>query len=153
VPAGIADGNRLRVSGEGQPGANGGPNGDLYVFFSVKEHPVFERHENDLHCSVPINVAQAALGDEIEVPTLEGPHRLGIPEGIQSGTELRVRGKGVADVNGRGRGDLVVHIVVKTPHKISKEQRKLFEQLAATLPVNNEPHEKGLLDKVKDLFS
>jgi len=153
VPAGIADGNRLRVSGEGQPGANGGPNGDLYVFFSVKEHPIFERHENDLHCSVPINVAQAVLGDEIEVPTLEGPHKLEIPEGIQSGAELRVRGKGVAEVNGRGRGDLIVHVIVKIPTKISKDQRKLFEQLASTLPVNNEPHEKGLLDKVKDLFS
>lgn len=153
VPAGIADGNRLRVTGEGQPGANGGPNGDLYVFFTVKDHHVFERHENDLHCSVPVNIAQAVLGDEIEVPTLEGPYRLSIPEGIQSGTELRVRGKGVADVNGRGRGDLIVRIVVKIPSKLSKDQRKLFEQLAATLPVNNEPHEKGLLDKVKDLFS
>jgi molecular chaperone DnaJ len=141
------------VTGEGQPGANGGPNGDLYVFFTVKEHPIFERHDNDLHCSVPINISQAALGDEIEVPTLEGPHKLHIPEGIQSGTELRVRGKGVAEVNGRGRGDLVVHVIVKVPTKLSKEQKKLFEQLASTLPVNNEPHEKGLLDKVKDLFS
>ncbi len=94
VPAGIADGNRLRVSGEGQPGANGGPNGDLYIFFSVKEHPIFERRENDLHCTVPINIAQAALGDEIDVPTLEGPHRLSIPEGTQSGTELRVQRQG-----------------------------------------------------------
>lgn len=153
VPAGIGDGNRLRVTGEGQPGTNGGPNGDLYVFFSVKDHPVFERRENDLHCSVPINIAQAALGDEIEVPTLEGPHKMQIPEGLQSGAELRVRGRGVAEVNGRGKGDLVVHITVKTPTKLNRDQRKLFEQLAATLPVNNEPHEKGLLDKVKDLFS
>ncbi|MCU1327979.1 MAG: chaperone protein DnaJ [Bryobacterales bacterium] len=153
VPAGIGDGNRLRVTGEGQPGANGGPNGDLYVFFTVKDHPIFERHENDLHCSVPISISQAALGDEIEVPTLEGPHKLEIPEGTQSGVQLRVRGKGVAEVNGRGRGDLIVHVIVKVPTKLNKEQRKLFEQLAATLPVNNEPHEKGLLDKVKDLFS
>jgi len=152
VPAGIADGNRLRVSGEGQPGANNGPNGDLYIFFTVKEHPVFERRENDLHCTVPINIAQAALGTVIEVPTLEGPHQLEIPEGTQSETELRVKGRGVAEVQGRGRGDLVVHIVVKIPTRLTKEQRKLFEQLDDTLPVNNEPHEKGLLEKVKDYF-
>ena len=125
----------------------------LVRLFFGKDHPVFERRENDLHCSVPINIAQAALGDEIEVPTLEGPHKMQIPEGLQSGAELRVRGRGVAEVNGRGKGDLVVHITVKTPTKLNRDQRKLFEQLAATLPVNNEPHEKGLLDKVKDLFS
>jgi len=153
VPAGIADGNRLRVSGEGQPGANGGPNGDLYIFFAVKEHPIFERHENDLHCTVPINIVQAVLGATIEVPTLEGPHKLEIPEGTQSQTELRLKGRGVAEVQGRGgRGDLVVHVVVKIPTKITKDQRKIFEQLEDTLPVNNEPHEKGLLEKVKDYF-
>lgn len=152
VPAGIADGNRLRIPSEGQPGANGGPSGDLYIFFTVKEHAIFERHENDLHCTVPINVAQAVLGDEIKVPTLEGPHDLTIPEGTQTGTELRLKGKGVPEVQGRGRGDLVVHIDVRTPSKLTREQRKLFEQLADTLPVNNEPHAKGLFEKVKDLF-
>ncbi len=152
VPAGIADGNRLRVSGEGQPGANNGPNGDLYIFFTVKEHAVFERHENDLHCTVPINISQAVLGDEISVPTLEGPHKLAVPEGTQPGTELRLKGKGVPEVQGRGRGDLVVHIDVKVPTRLTKDQRKLFEQVAQTLPVNNEPHEKGLLDKFKDFL-
>jgi molecular chaperone DnaJ len=145
VPAGIADGNRLRVPGEGQPGLHGGPNGDLYIFFSVKEHSIFERHENDLHCSVPITVAQAVLGADIKVPTLEGPADLAIPEGTQSGAELRLKGRGVPEVQGRGRGDLVVHVDVR-------EQRKLFEQLADTLPANNEPHQKGLFEKVKDLF-
>jgi molecular chaperone DnaJ len=153
IPAGIADGNRLRVAGEGQPGANNGPQGDLYIFFTVKDHPIFERHENDLHCSVPVNIAQAALGDEIEVPTLEGPYTLTIPEGTQSGTELRIKGKGIAEVQGRGRGDLIVHIVVRVPTKLSKEQKKLFEVLAETLPVNNEPHEKGIFEKVKDFFN
>ncbi len=152
VPAGIADGNRLRVPGEGQPGANGGPLGDLYIFFSVKEHPVFERHENDLHCTIPIAVTQAVLGDEIDVPTLEGPHPLVIPEGTQSGAELRLKGKGVPEVQGRGRGDLVVHLDVKIPAKLTREQRKLFEQLAESLPVNNDPQEKGLFEKVKDYF-
>jgi molecular chaperone DnaJ len=153
IPAGIADGNRLRVPGEGQPGANGGPSGDLYIFFTVKEHPVFERHGNDLHCTVPINVAQAVLGDEIPVPTLEGPHNLVIPEGTQNGTELRIKGKGVPEVQGRGRGDLIVHVDVRIPTKLTRDQRKLFEDLSESLPVNNDPHEKGLFEKVKDLFS
>lgn len=152
IPAGIADGNRLRVPGEGQPGVNGGPAGDLYIFFSVKDHPIFERHENDLHCTIPVNIVQAALGAEIEAPTLEGPQKLVIPEGTQSGTQLRIRGKGVPEVQGRGRGDLVAHIIVKVPTKLSREQKKLFEQLAETLPVDNEPHEKGLFEKVKDYF-
>jgi molecular chaperone DnaJ len=152
IPAGISDGNRLRVAGEGQPGVNGGPSGDLYIFFSVKEHSIFERHENDLHCTVPISITQAVLGDSIDAPTLEGPKKLEIPEGTQHGAELRIRGMGVPEVQGRGRGDLVVHVAVKMPTKLTREQRKLFEQLAETLPVNNEPHEKGLLDKVKDYF-
>jgi molecular chaperone DnaJ len=152
VPAGIADGNRLRVSGEGQPGSNGGPNGDLYIFFTVKEHPVFERHNNDLHCRIPINVAQAALGARIQAPTLEGPHEVNIPEGTQNGAQLRVRGKGVPEVQGKGRGDLIVHVEVRIPTKLSRDQRRLLEELRETLPVDNDPHEKGLLDKVKDYF-
>jgi molecular chaperone DnaJ len=152
VPAGIGDGNRLRVPGEGQPGANGGPHGDLYIFFTVKEHAIFERHGNDLHCTIPINIAQAVLGDEIAVPTLEGDHNLLIPEATQSGTELRLKGKGVPEVQGRGRGDLVVHVDVRVPSKLTRDQRKLFEELSVSLPVNNEPHEKGLFEKVKDYF-
>jgi len=152
VPAGIADGNRLRVAGEGQHGTNGGPNGDLYIFFSVKDHPVFERHENDLHCRIPINVAQAVLGARIQAPTLEGPHELVIPEGTQNGTQLKIKGKGVPEVQGKGRGDLIVHIDVKIPTKLTREQKRIFEELEDTLPVDNDPHEKGLLDKVKDYF-
>ena len=152
VPAGIADGNRLRVSGEGQPGSNGGPNGDLYIFFTVKEHQIFARHNNDLHCRIPINFAQAALGAKIQAPTLEGLHELTIPEGTQNGAQLRIKGKGIAEVQGRGRGDLIVHIEVRTPTKLSRDQRQLLEQLRETLPLDNDPHEKGLLDKVKDYF-
>jgi molecular chaperone DnaJ len=118
----------------------------------VKEHAVFERQANDLHCTIPINIAQAVLGDEIPVPTLEGPHMLVIPEGTQNGTELRVKGRGVPEVQGKGRGDLVVHVDVRVPTKLTRDQRKLFEELADSLPVNNEPHEKGLFEKVKDLF-
>ena len=152
VPAGIADGNRLRVSGEGQPGSNGGPNGDLNIIFTVKAHPIFERQNNDLHCRIPINFAQAALGTKIQAPTLEGLHELIIPEGTQNGAQLRIKGKGVAEVQGRGRGDLIVHIEVRTPVKLTRDQRQLLEQLRETLPLDNDPHEKGLLDKVKDYF-
>ena len=97
-------------------------------------------------------MAQAALGAKIQAPTLEGPHEITIPEGTQNGTELRIRGKGVPEVQGRGRGDLIVHIDVRIPTKLTREQRRIFEELEGTLPVNNEPHEKGLLDKVKDYF-
>jgi molecular chaperone DnaJ len=152
IPAGVADGNRLRLAGEGQPGGNGGPPGDLYVFLKVKEHAFFERHENDLHCTIPLNVAQASLGCEIEVPTLGQPHKLKIPEGTQSGAQFKIRHQGVAILNSSSRGDLYVHVVVKMPTRLSREQRKLLEQLRETLPVDNQPSEKGLFDKVKNYF-
>jgi molecular chaperone DnaJ len=152
VPAGVDDGTRLRLSHEGQPGANGGPPGDLYVFLKVRPHAFFERRENDLHCTVPLNIAQAALGCDIEVPTLEGQHKLKIPEGTQSGAHFRLRNRGVAILNSSGRGDLFVHVDVKVPKRLTREQRKLLEQLRETLPVDNAPAEKGLFDKVKDYF-
>ncbi len=152
IPAGVDDGTRLRLSGEGQPGAQGGPPGDLYVFLKVREHAFFERHEHDLHCTIPLNVAQAALGCEIDVPTFEGPHRLKIPEGTQSGAEFKLRHKGVAVLNGSGRGDLIVHIDVRVPTRLNRDQRRLLELLRDSLPVNNAPSEKGLFEKVKDYF-
>ena len=152
IPAGVDDANRLRLAHEGQPGGNGGPPGDLYVVLKVREHAFFERRENDLHCTIPVNVAQATLGAEIDIPTLEEPYRLKIPEGTQNGAQFRLRHKGVPAVNGGGRGDLYVHIDLKVPAKLTREQRKLFEQLRETLPVENQPAEKGLLGKVKDYF-
>jgi len=140
------------LSGEGGPGFNGGPPGDLYVVLTVKEHRFFERVENDLHCTVPIHLGQATLGAEIDVPTLDGTEKLKIPEGTQHGAQLRLRHRGVPYVNGGGRGDLYVHIEVKIPTKLSREQRKLFEQLSETLPVENDPRQKGIFDKVKDYF-
>ncbi len=153
IPAGVADGNRLRLSGEGQPSPNGGPTGDLYVFLKVKEHPFFERHENDLHCAIPVNFAQAALGAEITVPTLGEPAVLKISEGSQTGAQFRLKKQGIAQVNGHSRGDIVVHIQVKTPTKLNREQRKLFEQLHDSLPKDNEPAGKGIFERVKDLFA
>lgn len=152
IPPGVDDGTRLRLASEGQPGANGGPHGDLYVFLKVKEHPFFERQGTDLHCTIPLNLAQATLGAEIEVPTLENPHKLRIPEGTQNGAQFRLRNKGVPVLSGGGRGDLFVHIEVRIPSRLTREQRKLMEQLRDTLPVDNAPSEKGLFEKVKDYF-
>jgi molecular chaperone DnaJ len=152
IPAGVDDGTRVRMTNEGQPGANGGPHGDLYVFLKVRPHSFFERHESDLHCTIPVNFAQAALGSELDVPTLDQPYRLKIPEGTQTGAQFRLRHKGVPLLNGGGRGDLYIHVVVKTPARLTREQRKLMEQLRDTLPVDNAPTEKGLFEKVKDYF-
>jgi molecular chaperone DnaJ len=152
IPAGVDDGTRLRLAQEGQPGANGGPHGDLYVFLKVRAHPFFERQEQDLHCTIPVNIGQAALGAEIDVPTLEEPYKLKIPEGTQSGAQFKLRNKGVPHVNGGGRGDLYVHIEVRVPTRLSREQRKLLEQLRDSLPADNAPAEKGLFEKVKDYF-
>ena len=152
IPAGVDDGTRVRLGSEGQPGANSGPAGDLYVFLKVKEHPFFERRDQDLHCTIPLNLAQAALGCEIEVPTLEQPHKLKVPEGTQGGAQFRLRNKGVPMLSGGGRGDLYIHIEVKIPSRLTREQRKLMEQLRETLPVDNAPAEKGIFEKVKDYF-
>jgi molecular chaperone DnaJ len=152
IPAGVDDGTRLRLAGKGQAGANGGPPGDLYVFMKVEQHPFFERRDNDLHCSIPLNIAQAVLGVEIQIPTLDGSEALKIPEGTQNGAAFKMRGRGVPDVNGRGRGDLVIHIDVRVPSKLTREQRNLFEQLRDTLPADNTPGGRGIFDKVKDYF-
>jgi molecular chaperone DnaJ len=152
IPAGVDNGTKLRLSQEGQPGASGGPAGDLYVVVRVKEHPIFEREGDDLHCTVSINVAQAALGTEVDLLTFDGLQTVKIPDGTQSGARVKMRGLGVPRLQSSGRGDLFVHVNVKVPVKLSREQRKLLEQLRETLPAENEPHEKGLLEKVKDYF-
>ena len=152
IPAGVDTGTRLRLTGEGQPGANGGPHGDLFVVLKVEEHPVFDREGNDLHCTVPVNVAQAALGTELDILSFDGLKSVKIPDGSQTGSKIRMRGLGVPNVNGHGRGDLFVQLDVRVPTKLTREQRKLFEQLRESLPAQNEPHEKGLLDKVRDYF-
>lgn len=153
IPAGVDNGTRLRLQNEGQPGANGGPPGDLYVVLKVKEHPIYERQENDLHCKVPINIAQAVLGTSVDLLTFDGLQTLKIPEGTQSNAILRIKGLGVPFLNAGGRGDLYVHIDVRIPTKLTREQKKLFEQLKDTLPTDNAPENKGLFDKVKDIFS
>jgi molecular chaperone DnaJ len=154
VPAGVDTGTRLRVPGEGEPGENGGPTGDLYVVLEVKEHTFFERRGADLYCTIPVSMAQAALGAELPVPGLNGEEKLKVPEGTQSGAVFRIKGHGLPDPHGGGKGDLYYHVRVVTPSKLTREQRKLMEQLGATLKVENKPAERGssLFDKVKDIF-
>jgi molecular chaperone DnaJ len=153
IPAGVDSGTHLKLANEGQSGFNGGPAGDLYVVIKVKEHPIFERQGDDLLCVVPINVAQAVLGTNLNLLTFDGLEQVKVPEGIQTGSRIRLKNFGVPRLQGSGRGDLFVQVDVKVPGKLTREQRKLFEQLRETLPEENEPHEKGLLDKVKDYFA
>jgi molecular chaperone DnaJ len=160
IPAGIAAGQRLRLSGEGESGAGGGPAGDLYVVVHVQEHEFFHREGNDLFCEIPLHYPTLALGGEITIPTLEGEDTFKVPEGTTSGATFRLRGRGMPDVvSGRSRGDLLVTVKVVTPKKVTKEQRKLLEQLAETLPKEKfeptpreEHDERGIFDRVKDIF-
>lgn len=153
IPAGVEDGTRIRYSGEGDRGRQGGPSGDLYIVLSVKPHKFFERDGHDLHCQIPISFVQAALGAEITIPTLEGEAVLKIPEGTQSGREFRMRNKGVPYLNEHGRGDLITQVVVQTPKKLTKVQKELLRQLSETLEVENTPTSRGMFDKVKEMFS
>ncbi|HEX9345226.1 MAG TPA: molecular chaperone DnaJ [Candidatus Acidoferrum sp.] len=154
IPPGVDTGTRLRVAGEGEPGPNGGPAGDLYVVLEVKEHPFFERRGADLYCTIPLSIAQATLGTELQVPGLNGEEKLKIPEGTQSGAVFRIKGKGLADPRGGGKGDLYYHVLVMTPTKLTRDQRKLIEQLGATMKVENKPADRNssIFDKVKDIF-
>ena len=152
IPAGVDTGTRLRLGGEGNPAPQGGQPGDLYVVLKVAEHPIFERRESDLHCTLPVNVAQAALGAEITIETFDGPQIIRVPEGAQSGAQFKLRGLGVPEVNARGRGDLYVHVDVQIPKKLTREQRRHFEELRTLLPTDNAPHEKSVFEKVRDFF-
>ena len=159
IPAGIATGQRIRSTGDGEAGTLGGPAGDLYIVVFVREHEFFQRDGNDLHCTVPLPFTTLALGHDIKVPGIEGEHGLKIPESTQTGTTFRLRGKGMPDVSGRGHGDLLVTVQAVTPKKLTKEQKKLLEQLAATLPeqqvkpsVREDEDDRGLFGKVKDIF-
>ena len=150
VPAGVETGSRLRVSGEGQAGTQGGPSGDLYVVIHVAEHEQFERQGSNLYEAVPITFAQAALGADIMVKTLDGEEKLKVPMGTQTGTVFRLRGKGMPALGGRGRGDLFVSVTLITPTTLTREQRRLLEQLAEV--ENKDLESKGLVDKVRDIF-
>ena len=154
VPKGVEDGTRIRYAGEGDTGRLGGPKGDLYVILSIRPHDFFERHGQDLHCVIPISFPQAALGAEFEIPGIDdGAVHIKLPEGTQSGREVRVRGRGVPYLNEKGSGDLIVKVVVQIPRKLSRAQRDLVAKLADTMSVENKPTSPGLIEKMKDLFN
>jgi molecular chaperone DnaJ len=156
VPAGVDTGMRIRSAGNGEPGTNGGPSGDLYIELRVKKHDIFERDGDDLHCSVPISMITAALGGEIDVPTLAGKAAIDIPEGTQSGKQFRLRGKGIKGVRADYPGDLYCHIMVETPVKLSEHQRKLLHELGESFKKGGSKHSPGedsWADKLKNLFS
>jgi molecular chaperone DnaJ len=153
VPAGVEEGTRIRYAGEGDAGRLGGSKGDLYVILSIRPHDFFERHGHDLYCVIPISFPQATLGAEFEIPGIDGPVQIKIPEGTQSGKELRVRGRGVPYLNERGKGDLIIKVEVQIPRKLSRAQRELVANLAETMTVDNKPTSPGLMEKMKDLFS
>jgi molecular chaperone DnaJ len=150
IPAGVDNGNQIRLAGEGQPGLNNGPNGNLYLSINVKPHKYFRRRDDDILLDLDINVAQAALGAEVEVPTVDGDGMLKIPSGTQPGKVLRIRGKGVPRLRGNGRGDQLVVINVDIPKRLSSDQRVLFEQLAESLGSEVRPQERSFLDWLKD---
>jgi molecular chaperone DnaJ len=153
VPAGVEDGMRMRYASQGEPGFYGGPAGDLYVVLHVKDHDFFQRDGHNLHCSIPISFPQAALGAEIEIPTLDGTHKLKIPEGTQSGTVFRVKGKGVPVLNQHGKGDIMVEVRVDVPKKLNKRQRELLSELSGLTPVDNKPSKGAdFVSKVKEFF-
>ena len=155
IPAGIDEGMRLRHAGHGEPGVNGGPPGDLYVEIHIRKHSVFERDHDDLHCEMPISITVAALGGEIEIPTLEGMARLKIPAETQSGKVFRLRGKGIKNVRSHVHGDLMCHVVVETPVSLTERQKELlreFEESASGNADRHNPKAKGWMDKVRDFF-
>jgi molecular chaperone DnaJ len=156
IPAGVDEGDRIRLSGEGEHGVNGGPPGDLYVQIHLKSHSVFQREQNDLHCEMPINFTTAALGGEIEIPTLDGVAKLKIPAETQSGKVFRLRGKGIKGVRSHSHGDLMCHVVVETPVNLTDRQRELLRELEESSRANSahhNPRAKSWMDRVRDFFA
>jgi molecular chaperone DnaJ len=155
IPSGVDEGDRIRLSGEGEAGVNGGPSGDLYVVIHIKPHPVFKRDHNDLHCEMPVSFTTAALGGEIEIPTLDGYAKIKIPGETQSGKVFRLRGKGIQGVRSSGHGDLLCHVVVETPINLTPRQKELlqeFESISGRDSSRPTPRAKSWMDKVKEFF-
>ena len=156
IPAGISSGQRIRLSGKGEPGINGGEAGDLYVEITVKEHDIFQRDGDDLHVELPISITTAALGGDVDVPVLDGETRITIPEGTQGGKILRLRGKGIKGLRSGYMGDLYIHVIVETPVKLTEHQKKLLKEFDESLQKHAEKHSpkhQSFMDRMKDLFS
>jgi len=153
IPPGVEEGTRIRLSGEGAAGANGGPNGDLYIFLSLKEHPIFQRDGHDLHCRVPVSFVTAALGGSVEVPTLDGGRaKVAIPEGTQPGRQFRLRGKGMPVLRSSQKGDLYVEIAVETPVKLTRRQKELLREFECESPSGCQPEAEGFMARLKEFW-
>ncbi len=152
IPAGVDTGMRLKMTGYGDAGDAGGPPGDLYVFINVDNHPVFEREGDDILLSLPIGFSEAALGTKKDIPTLEETCRLTIPEGVQSGKELRIKGKGFPNVHGRGKGDMLVKIIVETPTHLTPKQKEMLGEFGKTEGIDNHPNKRSFMEKLKSFF-
>jgi molecular chaperone DnaJ len=152
IPAGIREGSQLRSSHSGEAGVRGAPPGDLYVIIHIREHKIFQRENDDLYCEVPIAFSLAALGGEVDVPTLEGKAHLKVPAGTQSGQMFKLRGKGITNVNGRGRGDLFARLIVEVPSRLNAEQRRRLEEFAALCSDENTPLRKSFFERAKEFF-
>ena len=155
IPVGVDEGDRVRLSGEGEPGVNGGPPGDLYVQVHVKPHAVFQRDHDDLHCEMPISITIAALGGDISIPTLDGSAKVRVPAETQTGKTFRLKGKGIKGVRSQVQGDLFCHVVVETPVSLTERQRQLlreFDSISAADSARHNPRAKGWFDKVKEFF-
>ena len=152
IPAGISEGARLRSSRNGEAGIRGGSQGDLYVVIHIKEHKIFQRDDDNLYCEVPIPFSIAALGGQVDVPTLEGKAHLKVPAGTQSGQMFKVRGKGIINVNGRDRGDLLARLIVEVPSRLNAEQRRKLEEFAALCGEENTPMRKSFFERAKEFF-
>ncbi|MDG4646973.1 molecular chaperone DnaJ [Roseibacterium sp. SDUM158017] len=153
IPAGVETGTRIRLSGEGEAGLRGGPTGDLYIFIEVGDHPLFQRDGVDLYCRVPVSMTRAALGGEVEVPTIDGGRsRVKVPEGSQSGRQMRLRGKGMPSLRGTGMGDMYIELAVETPVKLNAEQKELLRQFEESCAKSNNPDASGFFDKVRKFW-
>jgi molecular chaperone DnaJ len=153
IPAGVETGTRIRLSGEGEAGLRGGPSGDLYIFIDVEDHPLFQRDGMDLYCRVPVSMTRAALGGEVEVPTIDGGRsRVKVPEGSQSGRQMRLRGKGMPALRGTGMGDMYIELAVETPVKLNAEQKELLRKFEESCAKSNNPDASGFFDKVRKFW-
>jgi molecular chaperone DnaJ len=153
IPAGVEDGTRIRLAGEGEAGVRAGPAGDLYIFLAIGSHPFFHREGADLHCRVPISMVLAAMGGEIEVPTIDGNHsRVKVPEGTQSGRRFRLQGKGMPVLRSKQTGDMYIQVLVETPQKLSKRQRELLNEFERLSSQDTQPEAAGFFGKVKELL-
>jgi molecular chaperone DnaJ len=154
VPPGVEEGTRIRLSGEGQAGLNGGPSGDLYIFLSVAEHPIFQRDGHDLHCRIPVSFVTAALGGAMEVPTLDGGRaKVTIPEGTQAGRQFRLKGKGMPVLRSAQKGDLYVELAVETPVRLNRRQKDLLREFETESQSGTHPEAEGFLARLKEFWN